>query len=300
METSPLDHRRIAYIYNGPWPLAEISLTGFYSNHVIGLRNLGVDVITVCRSGLESGYPYPLKCFRTETDLTNPEFWRELGCSGAVITTWHRMTDILEAIKLAGVRVLAIGESDGQVSPRDYPWATFRYSTYSQSTWRNRLGAAKVWCYSYLLKGNSIRRRIIQNVEQSDILALGSEGAVCDFRRFLDRNGATELAARVAWVPYPISTTFCDREIATERRNRIISIGRWDSAQKNRGLLASTIRRLVADRRQRKPGAIRFTRTEFFARSYPGCTITRSNSRPYGGMPLSSVDVQVGGCSVGR
>ncbi|MGH7754272.1 MAG: hypothetical protein ACREN5_15815, partial [Gemmatimonadales bacterium] len=105
----------IALVWNAPVRLVDI--TTRYEHYVEGLRDLGYDALTVCPAGTEAGYPYPVHTFTDEREVMDPGFWRSLGCGAVAVITWHRMTNILHAIRAAGIRVLAIADSDGQMSP---------------------------------------------------------------------------------------------------------------------------------------------------------------------------------------
>jgi glycosyltransferase involved in cell wall biosynthesis len=156
------------------------------------------------------------------------------------------MTDVLQAVRAAGLPVMAIGESDAQLSPLYHSWPTFRFMTYLQPTLRGKLGAAKYWFQRFLFQTSNEHRALVENTEASDVLALASEGAVDEFRHLIRRIGAPELACRVAWVPYPVPQSFCAGIVKPDRADRVIAVGRWDSPQKNPELLARTIRQLHA------------------------------------------------------
>ena len=233
---------RVALVWNARTRLIDISVR--YELYVVGLRSLGLDVVTVCPVGTEEGYPSTVRCFTDERELADPEFWRELGCQAVVMVTWHRMTEVLIAARAAGGRVLAICDSDGQVSPRLHPWSTFQYMICLQSSWRGKLGSAKYWLQRFLFHAAEEHRTLVENVGASDVSTLPGQEAAKRFRRFICLIGTPDLADRVAWLPYPVSDMFCEGTVEQDRADRVIAIGRWDSPQKNPGLLAATIDRL--------------------------------------------------------
>jgi len=235
---------RIALVWNAPFRLVDFTVR--YELYVEGFRGLGADVITVCRAGTEEGYPHPVRCFLEERELADPAFWRDLGCQVVMIITWHRMTEILVAIRTAGARVLANCESDTQHSPRLHPWATFQFMTYLQPSWRGKLGAAKYWLQRSLYRAGAEHRALSENTAAADVLSLAGQGAVEEFRCTISRIGSPELRERIAWVPYPVPEMFCLGAVKPNRADRVIAVGRWDSPQKNPGLLDATIRRLHA------------------------------------------------------
>ena len=80
-------------------------------------------------------------------------FWRNLGCAAVMIVTWHRMTEILVAIRNAGAFAFANCESDTQHFPRLHPWATFRFMTYLQPSLRGKLGGHQALARTLFLYG---------------------------------------------------------------------------------------------------------------------------------------------------
>jgi glycosyltransferase involved in cell wall biosynthesis len=233
----------IGLIWNAPVRLVDI--TTRYEPYVEGLRGCGVDALTICPAGTEVGYPYPVRTFRTEQELTEPAYWRALDCQAVVIITWHRMTPILHSLAGAGLRVLAIAESDGQLSPRFHSGATYQFMVLQQPTLRGQLGAAKHWFQRYWLHARQEHQALIENTEASPLLAFAAEGAARVFCDLLQQLHAPHLAERVRWLPYPVAAEFCRGPVAENRPDRVIAIGRWDAAQKHPQLLEATIRELL-------------------------------------------------------
>lgn len=232
----------IALVWNSPIALGDISIR--YELYAQGLLAMGEDSLTICLKGCEPGYPYPVRTVDGEGVLHDSAFWQDTGCRAVVVITWHRMTGILRAIQNAGLPTVAIGDSDARCSPRFHPWPTLRFMTYLQPTWKGKLAAAKHWLQRYLFQAAVEHRALIENTAASDVLTLADRGAVDEFRRVLVSLGSPELAERVGWLPYPVPESFCCGDVNSERPRRVIAIGRWDSTQKNPGLLAATIQRL--------------------------------------------------------
>jgi hypothetical protein len=237
----------IALVWNGPVRLVDITVR--YELYVEGLRELGIEPVTVCPAGSEAGYPYPTRTFDSEREITDPRFWQSLGCRAAVIITWHRMTDVMTAARAAGLKVLAVGESDGQVSLRFHSWPTLRYRTYVQPTIYKKFAAAKLWAQRVLLHGVAEDRGLVENTAAADVYTLAGDGPVAVFHRLLCRLGAANLTERVVCLPYPVPTGCCTGHVVADRPDRVIAVGRWDSPQKNAPLLEKAIRRLSTRRR---------------------------------------------------
>lgn len=230
---------KVALVWNAPSKLIDI--TTRFEPYVEGLRAIGIEAITVCPAGMKIGYPYSTVVFNDYRQLTFPDFWRNLGCSNAFIITWHRMTDILLAMREAGMRAIAIGDSDGLVSLRAHPWDTLRYKISEQKNYRNKIGAAKLWLSNWLFRGAAHDFELIAATEAAHIFGLPNVGGVKQFGRFLVNRGATVAANKLATIPYPVAEAFCTEPIITQKANRVIAVGRWNSYQKNAPLLAATL-----------------------------------------------------------
>jgi glycosyltransferase involved in cell wall biosynthesis len=230
---------KVALVWNAPFKLIDI--TTKFEPYVEGLRAIGIDTITVCPVGTEGGYLYPTIVFKDHHDLACANFWRKLGCSAAAIINWHRMTDILLAMKEGGVQSIAITDSDGQLDIRDYPWANLRFCTLLQPSLRNKLAAAKNWLYRWLFQAGLERLQLLHNVEAAYVTTFAGEGPKELFQKFLLRHGNKALVARIAWLPYPVASEFCTGKITVLRSRRIVAVGRWDSPQKDSYLLKQVI-----------------------------------------------------------
>jgi glycosyltransferase involved in cell wall biosynthesis len=235
---------KIALVWNAPSKLIDI--TTRFEPYVEGLRSIGIEAITVCPAGMEIGYPYCTVVFNDYRELTFPDFWQNLSCNNAFIITWHRMTDILLAMREAGMRAIAIGDSDGLVSIRAHPWDTLRYKISEQKNYRHKIGAAKLWLSNWLFRGVAHDLELIAATEAAHIFGLPNVGGVEQFRQFLINRGATVAANKVAAIPYPVAEAFCTEPIKTPKANRVIAVGRWDSYQKNAPLLAVALERLTS------------------------------------------------------
>jgi glycosyltransferase involved in cell wall biosynthesis len=238
---------RIALVWNAPF--VHPSLTTAYADYVSGLAALGCEFQAFCQAGTETAFPFPVEVFDGEATISCAAFWAGRGLDVGILITWHRMAGVLQAMRAAGMRTVAIGDSDGQVSLRYHPWPTFRYRTYLQPTWRLKLGAAKFWLSEHLFRGRTHDEILIAATEAADVFALGAPGNVALYRQFLLARGATKAAARVAFIPYPVGEAFCSAPVEVTRKDRVIAVGRWDSVQKNAPLLAATLERLAVARR---------------------------------------------------
>ncbi len=215
---------RIALLLNAPYRLVDMTIR--YEPYAEGFRQNGVDAITICPAAMEPEYPYPVLTFDSEQQICSPAFWDEANCDAVAMITWHRMTNVMKAIRQAGAKVLAIADSDGRISPRHHPWATFRYMTYLKPNACQKLGAAKHWLLRFLIHAASEHRGLIENTSTADAITLPGEGPVNEFRRLLRTLGADELEERIHWLPYPVGERFCTEPIRSKRLNRVVAVGR--------------------------------------------------------------------------
>lgn len=238
--------RRAALVWNHDTLLTKTSFP--MSSYAAALKDLGIETVTVCPSGVEAGYGWASRTFDRESELAAPRFWKDLRCDAAMIVTWHRMTHILEAMRTAEMRIVNVVESDGRPSIRDYPLDALQYRWYGQPTIRGKLAAFKFWMQRYL-NGLEEDLALLKNAAASDVVAVANQSGVEDFQRTLKRLHASEsLLERVQWVPYPVSKQFCSHSNNSSPRHGLIAVGRWDAAQKNPQLLAGTLRHVLAAR----------------------------------------------------
>jgi glycosyltransferase involved in cell wall biosynthesis len=222
-----------------------VDITTRFEPYVQGFTALGHDVITVCARSSAEGYAYPVRTTESLDELAGPALWRELRPDVVVAVTWHRMADVLAAVRASGARVVALADSDGRVSPRLHPGATWRFAVLQQPGWLNKLRASKFWAQRFVYGYRAEHRRMVDSARRSDVQVFCSRAAAEEFRKVLRAEGADDLAPRLAAVPYPVGEPFHARPVATERRRQVVAIGRWDAAQKNPRLLAAAMERFL-------------------------------------------------------
>jgi glycosyltransferase involved in cell wall biosynthesis len=231
---------RIAIVWNAPSRLVDISLR--HDLYVRGFEALGHEVITVCTSVTAEAYPCHVHTVATSADLAEPDLWRRLRCDVAVMITWHGMADILAAMRAAGTKTVAIADSDGQVSMRVHPRATWLGMIANQPRWDLKARASKAWLQHYLLHSRAQDRNKLESTLYSDALVFCTVPAAAHFKRFLDYCGQGTLASRLRVVPYLVDEKFCQQAVPAEKPNRILGVARWDSPQKDARLMAEAIR----------------------------------------------------------
>lgn len=236
---------RVAIVWNHESRLLDCSFR--FEQYLRGFRTLGHDPVLVCHSGREEGFPEPAESYPAAS-FEDESLWREIGAEVAVVVTWHRMPEVLKAIRRAGTRVVAISDSDGQIGVRAHPWTTFERLWMYHSGWREKARCTKYWLQKYLWKGRDEDRMYLESTRSSDVLVLGSSEGRRHFRRFLEQQGEGRLDERVTVVPFNIGASFLSCPLPEAKDDRIVAIGRWQDPQKDAGLLASAGEILFSER----------------------------------------------------
>ncbi|MDE2923307.1 MAG: glycosyltransferase [Acidobacteriota bacterium] len=238
---------RVAVVWNYGTPLRQCSFR--FEEYVRGLEALGHEAFVACPESSNDGFPVPIVSPPAGGGLEDAGFWRGLEADVAIVPSFHQMSDLLELIRGAGVRTIAMGDSDGQMGLRAFPLATLRRKVFSGSSDRgHQLRQLRFLARRYLL---SFRRTDPQDAEfvrsagSSDVLILGCEEARSHFRRFLRTAGADRLEDRVHVSPLAIHRVYCESSDLGRDRRGIVAIGRWDDPQKNAPLLVRALSRYL-------------------------------------------------------
>jgi len=227
---------KIAIVWNHESRLLDCSFR--FEQYLHGFRALGHAPLLVCHSGREEGFPEPAEAYPPAA-FADADLWREIGAEVAVIVTWHRMPEVLQAIRSAGTRVVAISDSDGQVGVRAHPRVTFERLWMYHSGWKEKARCTKYWLEKLLWRGREEDRMYLESTRSSDVLVLGSSEGRRHFRRFLESQGEGRLDDRVTVVPFNIGASFLSCPLPEAKDDRIVAIGRWGDPQKDAGLLAA-------------------------------------------------------------
>ncbi|HEX9733693.1 MAG TPA: glycosyltransferase [Thermoanaerobaculia bacterium] len=240
---------KIAVVWNHDSRLLDCSFR--FEQYLAGLRALGHEPVMVCARASAAGFEAPFHLAGDAAELREPRFWREVGADVAVIVTWHRMADVLEAMRAAGTRVAAIADSDGRVGVAVFPaFALERFLAYSDG-WAQRARAVKHW----LGRLGRDRRRpsaedseAVRSTRASHAVAFGHGEGVRLFRSFLAWHGEEALASRLVEVPFTIGASFLSCPVLAAKDDRVVAVGRWGDPQKNAPLLARALDLFLAAR----------------------------------------------------
>ncbi len=238
---------KIAVVWNAPRPLTRCSVR--FERYASGFERLGHRAVVVCHPGCEEGFPAPTTTIPADR-FADPEAWRQLGCDVAVVVTWHRMSEVLRAMQDAGVRTVALTDSDGQLGTRAHPWITLQRMWVYQRSLRGRIRCLRYWLRQLRTPFPDEEREYLESSRSSDLIVLGSAVAEQRFARFLRSRRTERLMARVVSLPFCIGEAFTRCPLPETRADRFVAVGRWDDPQKNPALLAAALRRFRAHRQR--------------------------------------------------
>ncbi len=237
---------RIAVAWNYGTPLRQCSFR--FEEYVRGLESLGHEAYVVCPRSSDDGFPVPTRS-PEHGGLEDADFWQGLEADVAILPSFHQMSSLLATIRSAGVRVIALGDSDGQIGLRVFPRATMRRKVFSGCAGRgHQVRQLRFFTRRYLA---SFRRldpqdaEFLRSTELSDVLVLGAAESREHFQRFLRWSGRGDLVDRIHVAPLAIHRVFTEfPELERERRG-LVAVGRWDDPQKNAPLLARALARYL-------------------------------------------------------
>jgi hypothetical protein len=234
---------KIGFLWNGVLGISEHSVKAY--NYIAPFIEQGFECVTFCRDGLQGNYPFPIVLFRTSDELLKQKFWIKNKVDLLIIPTWHRMNDILAAVKNANIKILALGESDGQVSVYFHKWQTFMRLVYMQVGFINKIRASRQWLFKFIFKSRVENDYLINNIELSDFLFLGNTKSVEMLKNFMDLNDRGDLNHKIKFLPYPIDCRFNSVPDYERKKNYILAVGRWESPQKNYKLLERVVMKFL-------------------------------------------------------
>lgn len=239
---------KVAIAWNWPSRLLECSFR--FEQYAAGLRALGHQPVFVCTRDAATGFPGEFHLCETREEMKQASFWREVGAEAVLIVTWHRMAEELEAIREAGSRAVAISDSDGRAGTRLFWRWNFERQILYQPNRAAKLRFFKDWltlqARQRFWRSFPEDQLSVESTRASDVVALGHQKGVANFRRFLESMGAGELGAKLRVVPFTIGASFLSCPLPPQKENRIVAIGRWNDPQKNAGLMAATLRLFLA------------------------------------------------------
>ncbi len=240
---------KLALVWNHRSRLLDCSFR--FEQYLAGFEALGHSPVVVCDRASAQGFDGPLHVVEDAAQLTDPAVWRSTGADVAVIVTWHRMSAVLQAMRTAGLKVIAITDTDGQIGLMAFPQINLQRMLVYQTSWLDRLKCLKYWGTQILLdstRASPEDQEFVASTRTSDAVIFGHAAARVNFQQFLRQAGADSLGQRLHVVPFTIGDALLSCPVPAVKDDRVVAIGRWSDPQKDAGLLAAALAKFL-DRR---------------------------------------------------
>jgi glycosyltransferase involved in cell wall biosynthesis len=211
-----------------------------------GLRSLGVDAKFVALGPPGADQELPL-ILSSLPQMEDAQWWAQWKLEGVILYAWAmaRYEPIARAIKKAGLKLILVLDSDGILAPWDSPW---KYLGRRYHEMRDKGALFPAGAAALRTAAASIRARhagTVRHLEHGDLYALPSPVAEQCYGRFLRGLGRPDLTERLRFLPYA-ATADMVYSPSTVKKPVIISVGRWQHAQKNTPLLVRCLAQVLA------------------------------------------------------
>ncbi len=185
------------------------------------------------------------------SQVRDKEWWKDHHPDLVVLGLWTRpkYDPIRRAALSATSRVIERADSDGMrtASCGLLTYAKRRFDYFRDRTyqWPSPLSIPASIFYSFasILATPWIEFRLKKTLELLPSILVETPLATALWKRLASRLGVNP--ARIHHVPHPIQTDIFKFDPAIQKKNQIISVGRWESYQKNLPLLLKTLRKFL-------------------------------------------------------
>jgi glycosyltransferase involved in cell wall biosynthesis len=212
-----------------------------------GFLSLGHDTVLVCREKPEIDSSWPVQVLN-EQQMIDSLAWARMKIDAAIVYTWMgNFTEVVAALKKAGVYTISKGDTDGNLGVRVHPYQAFIRMIYPHDKAMMRARATGFWLkrYAYLYRRED--ELIKRNLENADVTIVETKAAKMSLRRFLSYYDMLHLENKIKVVPNPVSEDIIAGVVPSAKRNKIVAIGRWEDPAKDVTLLTQSIARFLAD-----------------------------------------------------
>lgn len=217
----------------------------------------GHEPVMICPANEHPDFPYRVVVYGSG-EASHPDFWKALSLERVICMTWFGHPEIFRAIHAAGSRIINRADSDGLVSARVFPAASFLRLVDPHRgplDFLKRLRHFLNWYFSHWKQNDA---NILKMIGLSDRVVVETVAFRANFEKFLRFHHREDLLAKFAVIPHSVPDFFLDGTVPPTRPDRIFCSGRWDDDQKNAPLLEACIPRIL----QGRPG------TEFLIAGY--------------------------------
>jgi hypothetical protein len=174
---------------------------------------------------------------------TNPKWWKMQKPWAVITNTWGapRFDAIRRAILQATPRLLDRLDTDGARSPH-ICWASYLYRDWSSHHDSLKLILRNFAIWQSLAQGIAMRvwpglldTRMSASLAEIPVVTAESPIAVERMRRYQRKFGYS--GTNIHLSPFPVSIAAPEQLVLKHKKNRVISVGRWEAHQKNFTLL---------------------------------------------------------------
>ena len=181
------------------------------------------------------------------SDVCNPSWWQSQKPDLIILGLWTRpkYDSVRRAALSATPRVIERADSDGMrtASCGLRTYARRRYDYFRDRTYRwpafVSISGSFLYSFASILATPWIEARLAKTLRLIPGLAIETPSATQLWKKLAVRLGADP--ARIHWIPHPIQTGIFRPDPAVPKTNQVISVGRWQSHQKNLPLLLKTL-----------------------------------------------------------
>jgi len=183
----------------------------------------------------------------SQQDVRNPLWWQSQKPDLAILGLWTRpkYDPIRRAALFATPRVIERADSDGMrtASCGFFTYAKRRFDYFRDRTYRwpslLSIPASIFYSFASILATPWIEARLARTLKLLPAIAVETPHAANLWKSLVTRLGADP--EKIQCVPHPIQTDIFKFDPAIPKKNQIISVGRWESYQKNLPLLLKTL-----------------------------------------------------------
>lgn len=209
-------------------------------------RELGHDAWLVVHPASKSTRQNPV-IWASFSDVRNPSWWQSHQPDLVILGLWTRpkYDPIRRAALSATRRVIERADSDGMrtASCGLLTYAKRRYDYFRDRTYRwpasFSIPFSAFFSVASILATPWIEARLAKTLHLIPGLAVETPSATRLWKQLAVRLGADP--SRIHWIPHPIQTDIFQPDPAVPKINQVISVGRWESYQKNLPLLLKTL-----------------------------------------------------------
>lgn len=215
-----------------------------FDGYAAEIARTGHEPIVICPANDHPDFPFRVVVFSPD-EASHPDFWKALDLDRVICMTWFKFPEIFQAIRAAGVRIINRADSDGQVSARVFPAATFLRCVHAfrgPVDLLKRLKHFLNWCFFHWRKDDA---EVLKVMELSDRIVVETRLFLANFEKFLRFHHREDLLDRFAVVPHSVPDAFVRGEVSEAPRKTIFCSGRWDDDQKNAPLLEACLPRIL-------------------------------------------------------